>query len=365
LSITSIVMAATVNVTSVSLNKTSTTINVGSSENLKATVLPATATTKTVNWKSSNTAVAKVDTSGKVSGVSVGTATITVTTTNGKTATCVVTIPKPVTLQSLQVSPIQVSVGVDKDIPAGGSISLSGVYSDGTIIKDLQWSNDVKWQIADTTIADNNTSGKIHGNEVGTTTLTLSYQGKTASVKIVVTASGYNRDAAITYAYAYYDKICDDGISKERTTNSSYNSLVSEVNKHSSDGWKISGDTLTAPAKTPLTYLMSWCQIDCAHFVSRCLASGGLKDANNGVDALYKAVINSGDGKIETDISKLQKGDLAFVGKPGSMSHATIISKISGSTIYRTHHSGDGNPSDDIDTKINDKSQYTFVRITK
>ena len=82
-----------VNATGVTLNKTSTTIAVGASETLTATVTPDNATFKNVTWKSSNEAVATVDASGKVTGVKAGTATITVTTVmGGKTATCTVTV---------------------------------------------------------------------------------------------------------------------------------------------------------------------------------------------------------------------------------------------------------------------------------
>ena len=82
-----------VNATGVTLNKTSTTIAVGASETLTATVTPDNATFKNVTWKSSNEAVATVDASGKVTGVAKGTATITVTTVmGGKTATCTVTV---------------------------------------------------------------------------------------------------------------------------------------------------------------------------------------------------------------------------------------------------------------------------------
>lgn len=81
--------------TSVTLNKTTLTLDGGSSETLTATVLPANTTNKTVTWKSSNTAVATVSTSGVVSavkGATTGTADITATTTNGKVATCTLTV---------------------------------------------------------------------------------------------------------------------------------------------------------------------------------------------------------------------------------------------------------------------------------
>lgn len=86
---------AAVNVTSVSLNKTTDTLTVGEFKNLVAFVLPANATNKAVRWTSSNKSVASVDSTGKVTAISAGKATITVTTVNGnKTASCVVTINK-------------------------------------------------------------------------------------------------------------------------------------------------------------------------------------------------------------------------------------------------------------------------------
>ncbi len=81
--------------TGVKLNKTSLSLEKGKNTTLTATVTPSNATNKTVTWTSSNTKVATV-TNGKVVGVAEGTATITVKTNNGKTATCKVTVTKPV-----------------------------------------------------------------------------------------------------------------------------------------------------------------------------------------------------------------------------------------------------------------------------
>ncbi|MHC1682669.1 MAG: Ig-like domain-containing protein [Clostridiaceae bacterium] len=87
--------AAVVNVTSVSLNKTTDTLTVGGFRSLTAVVLPANATNKAVKWTSSDKSVASVDSTGKVTAISAGRATITVTTANGnKTASCVVTVNK-------------------------------------------------------------------------------------------------------------------------------------------------------------------------------------------------------------------------------------------------------------------------------
>jgi hypothetical protein len=87
----------TVAVTGVTLAPTSATLTLGETETvtLIPTVLPAEATDKSVTWSSSNEAVATV-TDGVVTAVAAGTATITVTTTDGaKTATCAVTVAAP------------------------------------------------------------------------------------------------------------------------------------------------------------------------------------------------------------------------------------------------------------------------------
>ena len=81
--------------TSVALNKTTLTLDIGKTSNLRATVYPSNASNKKCTWSSSNTSVATVDKNGKVTAKASGTATITVKTSNGKTATCKVTVNLP------------------------------------------------------------------------------------------------------------------------------------------------------------------------------------------------------------------------------------------------------------------------------
>ncbi len=77
-------------VQSISLNKTTMTLRVGSSDTLRVTFNPTDASNKTITWSSSSNA-ATVE-NGKVTAKSVGTATITATSNNGKKATCTVTV---------------------------------------------------------------------------------------------------------------------------------------------------------------------------------------------------------------------------------------------------------------------------------
>ena len=80
-------------VASVFLDKSSLVFNVGETATLSPLILPNNAANKAVTWSSSNTSVATVSSSGVVTGVSCGSAIITVTTVDGgKTATCDVTI---------------------------------------------------------------------------------------------------------------------------------------------------------------------------------------------------------------------------------------------------------------------------------
>ncbi|USF26992.1 hypothetical protein N510_001926 [Firmicutes bacterium ASF500] len=86
---------AAVPVTGVTVNEEAS-VETGKSITLTATVAPASATDKSVRWSSSDTSVATVDKQGKVTGVSLGTAVITVTTEDGGfTASCTVTVVSP------------------------------------------------------------------------------------------------------------------------------------------------------------------------------------------------------------------------------------------------------------------------------
>ena len=85
--------ALIVPVESVSLDKTELELAVGTKGSLTATVFPENATNKSVSWSSDNESVATVSSTGEVSGVASGTATVTVMTEDGnKTASCKVMV---------------------------------------------------------------------------------------------------------------------------------------------------------------------------------------------------------------------------------------------------------------------------------
>lgn len=86
--------SCTVNVTNpviseITLNKTSDSLTIGQTDNLVATTTPSNTV---VNWSSSDSSIATVDSNGKVTGIKAGTVTITATTVDGLTATCIINV---------------------------------------------------------------------------------------------------------------------------------------------------------------------------------------------------------------------------------------------------------------------------------
>lgn len=81
-------------VSSITLNNTSLSLNTGDTHQLTATVAPSNAANKNVTWKSSNTSVATVSTSGLVTALTPGSSTITATAADGSnvSASCVLTV---------------------------------------------------------------------------------------------------------------------------------------------------------------------------------------------------------------------------------------------------------------------------------
>jgi hypothetical protein len=127
---------AVVHATGITLNRTTLSLDNGTPDfNLIAAVTPSDATYKTVSWESSNYGVANVDSSGKVSAVKSGTATITASTVNGVSATCAVTVEyNPVLLDLTEILQTMTPGTIDSrnDFNAAFGNILSTVGTVGT-----------------------------------------------------------------------------------------------------------------------------------------------------------------------------------------------------------------------------------------
>ena len=140
----------------IALNKTSTSFYIGSTETLTATVYPLK-TNQAVTWASSNAAVATVDANGIVTGVAVGTATITAASQDDPSinATCTVTVRKvPAGFVDLGLPSgifwAEKNLGASNAWDYGKYYSWGDVYGQGantggenTFSKSFLWANDV------------------------------------------------------------------------------------------------------------------------------------------------------------------------------------------------------------------------------
>gem|GEM_PF-1861895 len=135
-------------VTGVTLDKPTLSLTEGEAgDTLSAVIAPANATNKTVNWSSSDETIATV-VNGVVTPVGVGTAIITVTTTDGSfTASSVVNVSAP-------IPPVVDVTGVKLDQE---TLNLTAGEADGLLKATIEPANatdkDVIWSSSDETVA--------------------------------------------------------------------------------------------------------------------------------------------------------------------------------------------------------------------
>ena len=199
---TATVTVNTVNVpvTGVSLNKASTSLAVGGTETLTATITPSNATNKTVSWSSSNTSVATVS-NGTVTGKAAGTVTITATTQDGgKTATCTVTVTT-VAVTGVSLNKTSTSLTV------GGTETLTA-----TITPSNATNKTVSWSSSNASVATVS-NGTVTGKAAGTATITATTQdgNKTATCGVTVTAATQVAWSAVTAGHNHTLAIKTDG----------------------------------------------------------------------------------------------------------------------------------------------------------
>ena len=153
---------------SVKLSKSKAVVEKGKTLTLKATV---TLPEKSVTWKSSNTKVATVTSTGKVKGVKAGTATITCTSTvSGAKATCKVTVGY-VTLDKSEAF-----------VKKGKTLTLTP-----TVYPSSLTDKSVTWKSSDESIATVTSEGKVKGIKYGTATITCTSNATGLSTTCKVT----------------------------------------------------------------------------------------------------------------------------------------------------------------------------------
>ena len=148
-----------IKVTSVTLNKNSISLEENEALYLSAIVCPASAADRSLTWTSNNNDVARVNTSGKVCGISEGTAIITAkNNASGCKDTCTVTVTPKKLVNSVSVTPSYLELKV------GQSAALNAVVCPS----DAEYKA-VAWQTSNSGVASvNNVSGIVKANNIGT-----------------------------------------------------------------------------------------------------------------------------------------------------------------------------------------------------
>ena len=146
-------------VTSVSFDSYAIDLIKGEQKSISAKVLPDNATNKELVYSSSDTGVASVNSStGMVSGVSKGTATITAKAANGISATYTVTVKVPATNLILNKTELEMTKGKTEKLTA----TLSPTDSDDS----------VTWSSSNNNIASVDQYGNVTAKGVGKVTIT-------------------------------------------------------------------------------------------------------------------------------------------------------------------------------------------------
>ena len=214
--------------TGVKINKKSATVMVGKQTQLKATVSPNAAVDKTVVWTSSDTSIAKVSKSGKVTGKKDGVVTITATLKNGKASDyCVVTVNK------IPVEYVDVYEYTNTLKPDATYQFKAKAYPATASFTKITWSS------SDTKVAVVASDGTVTAVAPGKCKIIASADGKSKSIALVVTSavpvtgiSVNSKSVGLTVGKSYNIKatVKPDNATNKKLSYSSSSSSIASVN---------------------------------------------------------------------------------------------------------------------------------------
>lgn len=225
-------VTVTQNVSGIKLNTASLSLQAGDVYYANATITPATATDKTITWKSKNSKVASVTNEGKITAISAGTTTITATTVNNLVAEIEVLVEQPVKGVSLNYKSQTVLVDASFELKA--------------VIEPAKATNEkVTWASDDSAVATVSSTGTVTGVTAGTTLITCTTDdgGYKAScvviVKEPVTSLEINKKSkkiGINKTFKLAATVDSNAATNARVSWTSTNNKICKVTSISSDG---------------------------------------------------------------------------------------------------------------------------------
>ena len=170
-------------VSSITLNNTAIELDKGSTTTLSATIAPSDATIKDIVWESSNSLVALVNQSGKVTAISPGTATITVKSIDGSnvSASCNVVVNSVETKITLSQT--------EANLPVNDIMTLTYTVSPSNTPIEWSSSNPNVAYIKRNTDNSLTVLGVVDG-EVIITVTAIDGSGASATCKVIVGVGG-------------------------------------------------------------------------------------------------------------------------------------------------------------------------------
>lgn len=345
-----------INVERISLNKDNLTLEEGSKEQLKATITPSDATYRNVTWTSSNDSVASVDNSGNVTAKSIGTAVITATTKDGKSADCTVTVKK----KEIAIEFIYLDCG-SLSIQKGKSVRITAIIGPD----NTTYSKTVKWSSSNEGVATVDSDGNVKAIAAGKTTITAeTVNGKIASCSISVYENPITgitlSDSTITlkegYSYRINANVSPSDTSDDKTlTWTSSNPSIATVDSDGNVTAKKAGTAvITATSVNDVT---AQCQVMVSGAFTRFLENETANSIKTKYRRMgYSVIIVAPDGGY------LRNNDIVFTGCNLKYMYISGSSEIFSSDVYVA---GDANGDGSVSVLDMEAIQKDILGISK